>query len=174
MNGSVILITGPRASGKSTCADSLHAVVPASILLHIDDLFHTVIAQDRARWNGHEADLYAVVARHQLALARELAGSGVTVILDGTILPHQLTPLTDPPAVSLNIVALLPPLEECLANEHRPSRTVSAQEDRVRTTWREMQEWRNVHMPSVQCVDAPALRAGRLIDDLCRRLRGGY
>ena len=173
MNGSVILITGPRASGKTTCAERLHAAVPAATLLHVDDLFHAVIAQDRARWSGHEADLYAVVARHQLALAQELAGSGAVVILDGTILPRQLTPLTDPPAIPLDILVLLPPLDECLANEHRPSRTVSVQEDRVHATWQEMQEWRNVHMPSVHCVDAPALQLGCLIADLGRRLQGG-
>jgi hypothetical protein len=37
---------------------------------------------------------------------------------------------------------LLPPLATCLDHETRPGRTVPACDDKVRTTWQEMQAWR--------------------------------
>src|SRR5450830_546552 len=111
MSTHVILITGPRAAGKSTFAAELHGALVGSVLLHVDDLFHGVLAQDRSRWNGQEADLYAVVLRHQLALARDLAVT-CRVIIDGTVLPNQLAPLVDnPPAPRLDVLVLLPSLE---------------------------------------------------------------
>jgi predicted kinase len=144
MSAHVILVTGPRASGKSTFVAEVHQELAGSVLLHVDDLFHVVLAQDRNRWMGNEAELYAVVLQHQLALARDLAAT-CTVIVDATVLPDQLGPLVNnPPTPALDVLVLLPSLEECLANEHRVTRTVPVREERVTATWQEMQEWRTV------------------------------
>src|SRR5450830_1057074 len=140
MNAHVILITGPRAAGKSTFAADVHGALATSILLRVDEPFHQVLAQDRNRWVGHEAELYAVILRHQLGLARDLALEGCCVIVDATVLPGQLAPLLDQPAPDMSVVVLLPPLEECLTNEHRPTRTVPVREEKVTATWQEMQE----------------------------------
>src|SRR5664280_611592 len=154
MSTHVILITGPRAAGKSTFAAEVHQALVGSVLLHVDDLFHEVLVQDRNRWNGQEIDLYAVILRHQLGLARDLALAGSCVIVDATVLPDQLAPLVDnQPTPRLDVLALLPPLEECLANEHRATRTVPVREEKVITTWQEMQAWRMATGASVQIVD---------------------
>jgi predicted kinase len=149
----VILITGPRAAGKSTFAAEVHQAVVGSVLLHVDDLFHEVLAQDRSRWNGQEIDLYAVILRHELGLARDLALAGSCVIVDATVLPDQLAPLRETPAPNVSVVVLLPSLEECLANEHRTMRTVPVREEKVTATWQEMQEWRTVTGVSVRIVE---------------------
>ena len=97
MKTHVILITGPRAAGKSTFAAEVHRALVGSVLLRVDEPFHQVMAQDRSRWNGQEAALYAVVLYHQLALARDLALAGSCIIVDATVLPDQLAPLLDNP-----------------------------------------------------------------------------
>jgi len=153
MSAHVILVTGPRASGKSTFAAEVHRALAGSVLLHVDDLFHEVLAQDRSRWNGQEADLYAVVLRHQLALARDLAVT-CTVIVDGTVLPPQLAPFIDNPSPPrLDVLVLLPSLDECLTNEHLATRTVPVREEKVTSTWQEMQEWRTVTGVPVRIVE---------------------
>ena len=153
MSSHVILITGPRAAGKSTFAAEVHQALVGSVLLHMDEPFHRVLVQDRTRWVGHEAELYAVILRHQLALARDLALEGCCVIVDATVLPNQLDPVRETPAPDVSVVVLLPSLEECLANEHRATRTVPVREEKVNATWQEMQAWRMATGASVQIVD---------------------
>jgi hypothetical protein len=172
MSASIILVTGPRASGKSTFAGDFHAALAGSILLHVDEPFHAIMAQDRVRWNGHEAELYAVVLRHELGLARELAEMGGTVVVDGTVLPDQLGPLVnDPPAPLLYVVVLLPPLKECLANEHRATRSVPVREDKVTATWQEMQNWRHVERGCVHIVEGGQAERGQALSALLRLLQ---
>jgi len=154
MSTHVILITGPRAAGKSTFAAEVHRALVGSVLLHVDDLFHEVLVQDPNRWMGKEIELYAIVLHHQLALARDLALKSSYVVVDATVLPNQLAPLVDlPPAPQLTIVVLLPSLEECLANEHRTTRVVPVREEKVTATWQEMQAWRMATGAFVQIVD---------------------
>jgi hypothetical protein len=154
VSASIILVTGPRASGKSMFAEEFHTALAGSILLHVDEPFHAVMVQDRVRWNGHEAELYAAVLRHQLGLARDLAGMGNILVIDGTVLPDQLGPLVnESPAPLLYVVVLLPPLEECLANEYRVTRTVPVREDKVTGTWQAMQNWRHVERGYVHIVE---------------------
>ncbi|MCX6083459.1 MAG: AAA family ATPase [Caldiserica bacterium] len=170
MSAHVILITGPRASGKSTFAAEAHRALVGSVLLHVDDLFHEVLAQGRNRWMGNEAELYAVILRHQLALARDLAAT-CTVIVDGTVLPDQLAPLVDnPPAPRLDVLVLLPSLEECLANEHFATRAVPVREEKVTTTWQEMQEWRVVTGVSVRIIGGPEVERGRVLSSVVKQL----
>ena len=172
MNAYVILITGPRASGKSTFAAEVHRALVGSVLLHVDDPFHEVLVQDRSRWNGQEIDLYAVILRHELGLARDLALAGSCVIVDATVLPGQLAPLVDnPPAPGLDIVVLLPSLEDCLANEHRPTRTVPVREEKVTTTWQEMQAWRTVTGASVQIVDGCEVERRETLSVIVKQLQ---
>jgi hypothetical protein len=171
MSASIILVTGPRASGKSTFAEEFHAALAGSILLCVDEPFHAIMAQDRARWNGHEAELYAIVLRHQLSLARDLAGMGNTLVVDGTVLPDQLGPLVnDPPAPLLYVVVLLPPLEECLANEHRATRTVPVREDKVTATWQAMQSWRSSERGDVRILEGGQAERGKALSALLRQM----
>ena len=171
MSAHVILITGPRASGKSTFAAEVHHALAGSVLLRVDDPFHAVLAQDTSRWNGKEADLYAVVLRHQLALAHDLAVAGGRVVLDATVLPGQLVPLREAPAPEVSIVVLLPPFEECLANEHRATRTVPVREEKVTATWQEMQAWRTVTGASVQIVDGCEAERRRALSAVVNQLQ---
>jgi len=169
MSSHVILITGPRASGKSTFAAEIHANLADSILLHVDDLFHEVLAQDRNKWMGNEAELYAVVLRHQLALARDVAVVGSCVVVDATVLPDQLAPLLETPDAS--VIVLLPSLEECLANEHRTTRTVPVREEKVTATWQEMQAWRQVRGVPVRIVDGDEVERRKTLSVLVRQLQ---
>lgn len=143
MNGHILIITGPRASGKTTCSRTACDGLPGSLVLHVDDLFHSIIGQDRQRWDGREADLYALVLYHELLLTRRLAAEYDAIIVDATLLPDQLEPLvtgTDSPV--FEILVLLPPLDTCLDHEHHAGRTVPARDDMVRSTWQDMQAWR--------------------------------
>ena len=172
MSSQVILITGPRAAGKSTFAAEVHRALVGSVLLHVDDPFHEVLVQDRSRWTGNEVELYAVVLRHQLALARDLALEGCCVIVDATVLPGQLAPLVDnPPAPRLDVLVLLPSLEECLANEHRTTRTVPVREEKVTATWQEMQAWRTVTGVPVRIVDGPEVEHRETLSVIVKQLQ---
>ena len=171
MSAQVILITGPRAAGKSTFAAEVHRALVSSVLLRVDEPFHQVMAQDRSRWNGQEADLYAVVLRHQLGLARDLALEGCCVIVDATVLPGQLAPLLDQPAPDMSVVVLLLPLEECLTNEHRPTRTVPVREEKVTATWQEMQAWRMATGASVQIVDGCEVERRETLSVIVKQLQ---
>src|SRR5664279_5761938 len=171
MSSQVILITGPRAAGKSTFAAEVHRALVGSVLLHVDDLFHEVLVQDRNRWNGQEIDLYAVILRHELALARDLALEGSCVIVDATVLPDQLSHLRETPAPDVSVIVLLPSLEECLANEHRPTRTVPVREEKVTATWQEMQEWRRVTGASVQVVDGCEIERRETLSVIVKQLQ---
>jgi predicted kinase len=171
MSAQVILITGPRAAGKSTFAAKIHQAAVGSILLRVDESFHQVMAQDRSRWNGQEADLYAVVLRHQLALARDLALEGCCVIVDATVLPDQLSPLRETPAPDVSVIVLLPSLEECLTNEHRTTRTVPVREEKVTATWQEMQEWCTVTGVSVRIVDGCEVERRETLSVIVKQLQ---
>ena len=171
MSSQVILITGPRAAGKSTFAAEVHRALVGSVLLHVDDLFHEVLVQDRTRWMGSEVELYAVILRHELGLARDLALAGCCVIVDATVLPDQLAPLLDQPAPDVSVVVLLPSLEECLANEHRTIRTVPVREEKVTATWQEMQAWRMATGASVQIVDGCEVERRKALSAVVRQLQ---
>src|SRR5664280_1136571 len=171
MSAHVILITGPRASGKSTFAAEVHRALVGSVLLHVDDPFHEVLVQDRNRWMGSEVELYAVILRHQLALARDLALEGSCVIVDGTVLPDQFAPLRETPAPDVSVIALLPSLEECLTNEHRTTRTVPVREEKVATTWHQMQAWRTVTGVSVWIVEGLEVERRKALSAVVRQLQ---
>ncbi len=153
MSAQVIVVTGPRAAGKSTFAAEIHRALVGSILLHVDEPFHRVMDENREQWTGNEIRLYAMVLRHQLGLARDLALAGSCVIVDATVLPNQLAPLREIPAPDMSIIVLLPSLEDCLANEHRATRMVPVREEKVAATWQEMQAWRQVSDISVQLIE---------------------
>ena len=172
MSSHVILITGPRAAGKSTFAAEVHRALVGSVLLHVDEPFHQVMDENREQWAGKEIGLYAMVLRHQLALARDLALEGSCVVVDGTVLPDQLASLVDnPPAPRLDVLVLLPSLEECLVNEHRTTRTVPVREEKVTATWQEMQAWRTVTGVSVRIVDGDEVERGKALSAVVRQLQ---
>jgi predicted kinase len=172
MSAQVILITGPRAAGKSTFAAEVHRALVGSVLLHVDEPFHQVMDENREHWAGKEIGLYAMVLHHQLTLARDLALAGSCVIIDATVLPDQLASLVDnPPAPQLTIVVLLPSLEECLANEHRTTRVVPVREEKVTATWKEMQEWRRVTGASVQVVDGCEVERRETLSVIVKQLQ---
>ena len=172
MNTHVIVITGPRASGKSTFAAELHHQLAGSVLLRVDEPFHRVMDEGRDRWAGKEIELYGMVLRHELALARDLALKSSYVVVDATVLPNQLAPLVDlPPAPQLTIVVLLPSLEECLANEHRTTRVVPVREEKVTATWQEMQAWRTVTGVSVRIVEGLEVERRKALSAVVRQLQ---
>jgi len=153
MSAYVLLITGPRAAGKSTFAIEAHRALADSVLLHVDKPFHQVMDENRDQWAGKEIELYAVVLARQLTLARDLALEGSCVIVDATVLPDQLAPLLETPAPEASAIVLLPSLEECLANEHRATRTVPVRVEKVTTTWHQVQAWRAVTRIPVRILD---------------------
>lgn len=172
MSAQVIVVTGPRASGKSTFAGDVHMVLSGSVLLHVDEPFHQVMDENRAQWTGKEIELYDSILRHQLSLARDAALAGGCVIVDGTVLPDQLEPLRASPASDVTVIVLLPALEECLANEHRSTRTVPVREEKVTATWRQMQEWRHVDQDFVHILEVPQEDRGDWLATLLLRMEG--
>lgn len=171
MSAQVIVITGPRAAGKSTFAAKVHQALTGSVLIRVDRPFHQVKGENHEKWAGKEIELYGMILRHQLALARDLALAGSCVIVDATVLPDQLAPLRETPAPDVSFIVLLPPLEECLVNEHRPTRTVSVREEKVMTTWYQMQEWRTMTRVPVRIVDGSEAERGRTLTEVTDQLR---
>ncbi|HZL83667.1 MAG TPA: AAA family ATPase [Candidatus Deferrimicrobium sp.] len=174
MSTQVILITGPRAAGKSTFAAEVHQALVGSVLLHVDEPFHQVMDENREQWAGKEIGLYAVILRHQLALARDLALEGSCVVVDATVLPNQLDPVRETPAPDVSVVVLLPSLEECLANEHRATRTVPVREEKVTATWQEMQEWRRVTGVSVRIVEGLEVERRKALSTVVNQLQWAF
>ena len=170
MDGFVYIITGPRASGKTTAAAHLQALLPAWMAVHADEPFHTLMRASDGRWRGREAELYTLMLEHLLALVRNLAVEGERVLLDGTVLPRQLAPLLTPPAPPVQVLVLLSPLEECLRQERLPTRTVAVHEEKVRVTWQEMQAWRSVTAVPVRIMEAVAQERAAALADLARLL----
>ena len=144
MPGMVLVVTGPRASGKTTATAQLQTLLPAWTAVHADEPFHALMHASGGRWRGREPELYALVLEHVIGLAHSLAATGERVLLDGTVLPRQLAPLLRPPAPAVQVLVLLPPMEECLRQEHLPTRAVPVHEEKVRATWQEMQAWHSV------------------------------
>jgi hypothetical protein len=75
------------------------------------------------------------------------------------------------PAPDVSVVVLLPSLEECLANEHRATRTVPVREEKVIATWQEMQEWRTVTGVPVQVVDGCEVERRKALSTVVRQLQ---
>ena len=72
---------------------------------------------------------------------------------------------------SLTVVVLLPSLEECLANEHRATRTVPVQVEKVTATWQEMQAWRTVTGVPVRIVDGPEVERRETLSVIVKQLQ---
>lgn len=172
-NAHVIVVTGPRASGKSTFAGEVHDALPGSVLLHVDKPFHQALDENRDHWVGKEIELYDGILRHQLSLARDAACAGGCVVVDGTVLPDQLGPLRASLAPDVTVIVLLPTLEECLVNEYRSARTVPVREEKVAATWHQMQEWRHVDQDFVHILEVPQEDRGDWLAALLLRMEGG-
>jgi chloramphenicol 3-O-phosphotransferase len=121
LDGSVILLTGPMASGKSTAANLLAATFPKGV--HVEgDVFRRFIVSGRHEMTPgpSEGALTQLRLRYQLAaeVAAEYARTGYTVVVEdvvaGPLLNAFVSLFTHRP---LHLVVLLPSEEAIIQRE---------------------------------------------------------
>src|SRR5688572_1081627 len=111
MSGSIVIVTGPPAAGKSTLARALAkgADGPLAVHMHSDD-FYAYIAKGYVEpWLPASREQNTVVVEALTASAVRFAEGGYLVAMDGVIGPWFLGPWREAAkAVRVDYVVLLP------------------------------------------------------------------
>src|SRR4051794_12131651 len=116
MQSSLIVLTGPPGSGKSTVAGLLADAFPTSVLLPGDAFFSFVSAGWVAPWLPEAHRQNEVVLAAAAAAAGGFVTGGYTVVHDGVVGPWFLAPYAAATGLpQLHYVVLLPPEDVCLA-----------------------------------------------------------
>jgi len=117
--GSVLVITGPPGSGKSTVAPRLARRLGPSVACIESDWFWTTIHAGFVEpWRPESDHQNRTVLRAATSAAAELAIGGYRVVVDGVIGPWHLAHITsilDARGIGLDYAVLRPALATCLA-----------------------------------------------------------
>lgn len=117
--GSLLVVTGPPAAGKTTVARVLTARRARSVHLHADDFWGFIVSGYIDPWLPQSHEQNEVVMRGVCRTAATFAAGGYDVMLDGVLGPWFLSELTaacSAEDIDVHYVVLLPPLEVALHN----------------------------------------------------------
>lgn len=81
-----LLVTGPPAAGKTTCARRLAAIRPHCAVVDVDDIRQLVVAGHAAPWDGAEgAAQHRLGAENACRLARSFDAYGLDIVLTDVV-----------------------------------------------------------------------------------------
>lgn len=114
--GTVLLITGPAASGKTSVANQIAGQsTEPSVHLHGDDFFHSLKVGRLRGWEEGSTPQHEVVFEAIGNAASAFANGGYLVVLDSLIRPRYLDIVSDiimSNSIELHFVVLRPSLSE--------------------------------------------------------------
>jgi len=113
--GSLLVITGPPGSGKSTVAQVVADRFDKSALVHGDAFFGFLAKGAIPPWLPESNDQNTVVTEASARASGRYADGGYVVVYDGIVGPWFLGTFAEASGLtSLEYVILLPPVEVCL------------------------------------------------------------
>lgn len=114
--GTILIVTGPAASGKTSVARQIaEQTLDPSVHLHADDFFHALKVGRLRGWDEGSTLQHQVVFEAIGSAASAFANGGYFVVLDSLIRPRYLDVLTDiirSNNIELHYVVLRPSLSE--------------------------------------------------------------
>jgi len=144
---SVLVLTGPPGSGKSTVGGFVAGRFSPSAHVESDWFWTTIVGGHVPPWLPEADTQNRTVLRAFAAAAGELARGGYTVVVDGIVGPWYLDLVTDElgrSGAATHYLVLRPPLEVALARARSrapraPGTAPLAEEGPIREMWERFQ-----------------------------------
>lgn len=113
--GSLLLITGPPGSGKSTVSRAIAKTSPQSVFVEGDSFFGFLATGSIAPWLREANQQNQIVTRAAASAAGQYASGGYFTVYDGIVGPWFLRTFALASGLQeLHYVILLPPVETCV------------------------------------------------------------
>lgn len=110
--GTVIVLTGPPGSGKTTTSRQLAVRYDRAVHLHTDDFWHAIVSGAVPPWLPESDAQNQTVVEAVVAAAFAYAEGGFTVVVDGIVGPwmldHYRRAVTVHPGITVHYVVLRP------------------------------------------------------------------
>jgi adenylate kinase family enzyme len=149
-SGSVLILTGPPGSGKTTVAHLVAERFERAVYLESDWFWTTIVRGFIPPWQPESADQNRAVLGAVAAAAAALASGGYTVVIDGIVGPWYLSLVADEmrrAGVETHYQVLRPRLDVALARatarkgeERVPGHPALTDEEPIRHMWQQFAE----------------------------------
>ncbi|BDD82355.1 hypothetical protein TPB0596_21180 [Tsukamurella pulmonis] len=167
MSRTVIVLTGPPGSGKSTVSAALARSTTPGVHLHSDDFWAAIVAGAIAPYEPESAHQNDTVMGVVAGAAFGYALGGFTTVVDGVVGPWMLEHFRDtPPEVELHYVVLRPSLDRTLQRaQARTGVDALVDEGPLVTMWQQFADLGEYESHVIDTSDeAPTRTLGRVAD----------